>query len=253
MDYFDKFVIEEKTISEPLQKLFNGDNTSKFHFPLGKNTPEMLTTLHQIYQFNNDWSLNHGFRYKAQNYQVNTVLPFNFNEVTGDLTRFFANRAFRSDDYSINTSVVGEFETGNIKHQLVTGIDFNFNRFDDQITKINTSIPTTVNIFNPIYGDHSFGLWSSYQIQQGDLEGLGLGLGFNYVGKRAGDLDNSFYVDGYFITNMAIFYEKNDWRVGLNINNLFNTEYISSTNNARLFGNSPGQPFSVIGSVSVKF
>jgi iron complex outermembrane recepter protein len=421
------------------------------------NEPDDVTSNESItvgydfaHQFNDDWSLNHGFRYKRQDYNVNTVLPFNLDEITGNLLRFFASRAFRSDDYSINTSVAGNFKTGSVKHQLVTGVDLNFNRFDDQFTKIDVSTPTAINIFDPIYGlvkrpsfsnvpafpsiseeydqvgvflqdqisfgeqfillaslrydnvqsrninqsqsddswsprigvvykpietvsiygnysqsfrpnlgqdvnskaleperaegfevgvkaeflegklfatlayfditkrnvatsdpnnaffqvttgeqrsngiefdlvgeilpgwniianyayanarvtndntipvgnrlfnapYNSAGLWTTYQIQEGDLEGLGFGLGFNYVGDRAGDLENSFYIDSYFVTNMAIFYEKNDWRLGLNFNNLFDVNYISSTNNARLFGNSPGQPFSVIGAFSVKF
>lgn len=402
------------------------------------------------HQFNDYWSLNHGFRYKTQDYNVETVLPFDFDESTGDLTRFFASRAFRSDDYSINTSVAGKFETGIVKHQLVTGVDLNFNRFDDRFSKIDLSTPTVINIFDPIYrlvsrpdftdvptfpsideeydqvgvflqdqisfgeqfilllslrydnvqsrnlttsqsednwsprigvlykpietvslyanysesfkpnlgqdinsnalepekakgyevgvkaellerrlfanlayfditkknvatsdpnnpffsvttgeqrsngvefdivGEilpgwniianyaytnarvtddntisvgnrlfnapfHSAGLWTTYQFQKGDLEGLGFGLGFNYVGNRAGDLDNTFEIDSYFVTNLAIFYEKNHWRLSLNLNNLFDVNYISSTNNARLFGNSPGQPFSVVGGISIKF
>lgn len=48
VDYFHGFYTEEKTTS--LHKLIRGDRTSKFHLPLGKNTPEMINALHQIDQ-----------------------------------------------------------------------------------------------------------------------------------------------------------------------------------------------------------
>ncbi|MEM9245152.1 MAG: TonB-dependent siderophore receptor, partial [Cyanobacteria bacterium P01_F01_bin.153] len=53
--------------------------------------------------------------------------------------------------------------------------------------------------------EHSASLWTTYRIQSGDLEGLGFGLGFNYIGERKGGLDNSFEVDDYFITSAAAF------------------------------------------------
>ena len=100
---------------------------------------------------------------------------------------------------------------------------------------------------------HSAGLWSTYEIQQGDFEGLGFGLGVNYVGSRFGDLANSFEVEDYFLTNAALFYKRDNWRFGLNFNNLFDVDYISNTDISRTFGNVPGAPFSVVGSISVQF
>ena len=99
---------------------------------------------------------------------------------------------------------------------------------------------------------HSAGLWTTYEIQQGDLQGLGFGLGFDYVGEREGDLANSFEVEDYLLTNAALFYEHDDWRFGLNFNNLFNVNYIRATS-TRTQGNVPGAPFSVVGSVAVQF
>ena len=64
--------------------------------------------------------------------------------------------------------------------------------------------------------ENSASLWTTYQLQQGNLEGLGLGLGFNFVDEREGDLDNSFTLDSYFLTNAAVFYDRNKYRVGLN-------------------------------------
>lgn len=35
-------------------------------------------------------------------------------------------------------------------------------------------------------------LWTTYEIQESDLRGLGFSLGLSYIGERQGDLANSF-------------------------------------------------------------
>ncbi|MEG5176326.1 TonB-dependent receptor domain-containing protein [Microcoleus sp. B3-D7] len=100
---------------------------------------------------------------------------------------------------------------------------------------------------------HSGSLWTTYQIQRGELQGLGFGVGFNYVGEREGDLDNSFEADSYFLSNAAIFYERDNLRFGINIKNLFNINYIQAVTGSRAFGNKPGEPLTIIGSFTVKF
>lgn len=99
---------------------------------------------------------------------------------------------------------------------------------------------------------HSAGLWTTYEIQLGDLQGLGFGVGFNFVGDRVGDLENSFEVDSYFLTNAAVFYQRDNWRAALNFRNLFDVDYIAGTL-LRERGNDRGEPFTVLGSISIKF
>lgn len=407
------------------------------------------------HQFNDSWTLNHGFRYVTQDYSVLATLPAFVDQTTGDVNLFFADREYRSDDYTIQTNVVGKFNTGSVQHTLLAGVDLNFNRLDERFTRADFNNPLVINVFDPVYGTvprpdlsgfepfapfdteydrvgvflqdqitfsdnfilvaslrydsvdfrvaeeyapdanrsdqawiprigliykpietvslyanysqsfkpnlgtdvsgnpfapekaqgfevgakaelwnrklfvtlayfnitkrnvattdpnnpffsvlagkqrsqgveldiageilpgwniianyaytdarvtedndipvgnrlfnapyHSAGLWTTYEIQQGDLQGLGFGVGINYVGNRYGDLANSFKVGDYFLTNLALFYKRNNWRLGLNINNLFNVSYISSTNNSRNFGNAPGAPLTVIGTIAVEF
>ncbi|MEG4229938.1 TonB-dependent receptor [Microcoleus sp. N9_B2] len=99
--------------------------------------------------------------------------------------------------------------------------------------------------------EHSASLWTTYQIQSGDLQGLGFGVGFNFVGERQGDLSNSFEVDSYFLPNAAVFYQRDNWRAAINIKNLFNVNYIESSTGRT--GIQPGEPLTVIGSFSVRF
>jgi iron complex outermembrane receptor protein len=120
---------------------------------------------------------------------------------------------------------------------------------DAEVTEDN-SIEEGVGLPNVPY--HSASFWTTYEIQSGDLQGLGFGLGLFYVGDRQGDLDNSFELPSFLRTDAAVYYKRDNWRVGVNVQNLFDTDYYQSVE----FGRTtiaPGAPFTVIGSVSFKF
>ena len=99
---------------------------------------------------------------------------------------------------------------------------------------------------------HSASLWTTYKLQSGNLKGLGFGIGFYFVDNREGDLDNNFQLDGYFLANTGIFYRRDNWRFALNVKNLFDENYIEGTPFGRLNGAAPGEPFTIIGSISVQ-
>lgn len=90
---------------------------------------------------------------------------------------------------------------------------------------------------------HAFSLWTTYELQSGDLQGLGFGLGLYYIGERQGDLSNSFELPSYFRTDAAMFYRRNNFRAALNINNLFDTEYFETAFDA--LSVVPGAPLMV--------
>ena len=114
---------------------------------------------------------------------------------------------------------------------------------EDTVFKVGSRLPNTA--------DHAFNVWTTYQIQKGDLQGLGFGLGLFFVGSRAGDLDNTYDVPSYLRTDAAIFYNRERFRIGLNFKNLFDVEYFERT----YFGGRVGygQPFTVQGTVSWQF
>ncbi|NEU76145.1 TonB-dependent receptor [Hassallia byssoidea VB512170] len=119
---------------------------------------------------------------------------------------------------------------------------------DARITEDNTFTPGNR---LPNTADHSFNLWTSYEIQQGNLQGLGAGFGLFFVGDRAGDLDNNYDVPSYVRTDAAIFYNRDRFRVALNFKNLFDVDYFESAlNSNRVYY---GQPFTVQGTVSWQF
>ncbi len=121
---------------------------------------------------------------------------------------------------------------------------------DAMVSEDNTDI---VDNQLPNAPESQFSLWTTYDIQQGNLKGLGFGLGFLALSDRQGDLENTYTLPGYFRTDAALFYERNNWRTQLNIENLFDIEYFaSSTFDSRLQVN-PGAPFTISGTISVEF
>ncbi|MBD2488342.1 TonB-dependent siderophore receptor [Aulosira sp. FACHB-615] len=123
---------------------------------------------------------------------------------------------------------------------------------DATITQDNT-IP----VGNRLIGipQYQASLWTTYEIQSGSLQGLGGGIGINYVGERQGDLNNSFTLDSYVLTNAALFYRRDNWKFALNFRNLFDVEYTNSRGGfgSRTNAGIPGEPFTVVGSISVSF
>jgi iron complex outermembrane receptor protein len=97
---------------------------------------------------------------------------------------------------------------------------------------------------------HAASLWSTYEIQSGDLQGLGFGLGLFFVGDRQ-DLENSFSVPSYLRTDASLFYRRDNWRAGINVRNLFNIDYTEAVDDRAVI--TPGTPFTIVGSVSVTF
>ncbi|MBD2727749.1 TonB-dependent siderophore receptor [Nostoc sp. FACHB-892] len=113
--------------------------------------------------------------------------------------------------------------------------------YTDAIVTEDNRIPEENRINN--VPEHAFSLWSRYDIQQGNLQGLGFGLGLFYVGERQGDLNNTFSLPSYVRTDAALFYRRNNFRAALNFQNLFDNEYFETAEgDLRVF---PGAPRTV--------
>ncbi|MFQ4136758.1 TonB-dependent siderophore receptor [Nodosilinea sp. PGN35] len=119
---------------------------------------------------------------------------------------------------------------------------------DARITQDNTF---TVGNRLPNTPYHSFNLWTAYEIQTGNFQGLGAGLGLFFAGDRAGDLENTYDIPSYLRTDAAIFYNRNQFRAALNVRNLFNINYFENGSSSTRVNY--GQPFTLQGTVSWQF
>ena len=99
--------------------------------------------------------------------------------------------------------------------------------------------------------ENAVSLWTTYELEQGSLQGLGFGAGLFFVGERQGDLANSFELPSYTRTDAAIFYKRGRFQTALNFRNLFDIEYFEAADDELEVY--PGEPFIVVGSVSYKF
>jgi len=103
---------------------------------------------------------------------------------------------------------------------------------------------------------HSGSMWATYKLYSGPLEGFGVGAGFIGVGKREGDLLNTFELDGFLRLDTALYYERavNEnilIKASVNFKNITDKQYIA-TSDSRLEV-IPGIPFSVYGNLRVEF
>lgn len=99
--------------------------------------------------------------------------------------------------------------------------------------------------------EHSFNLWTTYRIQDGDLQGLGFGLGFYYIGERWADNANTVELPRFLRTDAAIYYERDHFRAALNFRNIFDVESFVGNGSGDILGQ--GTPFTLLGTVSWQF
>lgn len=117
------------------------------------------------------------------------------------------------------------------------------------ITSEDNTIPVGNRLIN--VPEHAASLWTTYEIQSGDLQGLGFGLGLYYVGDRNADLENTAILPSYFRTDSAIYYKRENWKLAFNFQNIFNETYYETSQTRNIIY--PGAPFTVIGSFSIEF
>ena len=156
--------------------------------------------------------------------------------------QFFAVATGEQRSQGVELDVIGELLPG-------WNLAANYAYTDADITEDNSGLEG-----NRVFGvpEHNLNLWTNYEIQRGSLAGLGFGIGVNYLSDRLGDNDNSYRLEDYFLTSAAISYQRDNWRAAINIRNLFDVDYIDSSEGFRFIENRPGEGFTIIGSLSVE-
>ncbi len=97
---------------------------------------------------------------------------------------------------------------------------------DAEVTESSSaSMPTGTRLAN--VPRHSFNLLDTYEIAEGPLAGLGVGMGVKYVGDRKGGATSTaFDMDAYTTVDLLAYYPLTERvRLNLNLNNLFDEEY----------------------------
>ncbi len=113
--------------------------------------------------------------------------------------------------------------------------------------------PTGANNGNRRYGspEHCGSFWNTYEFQEGALKGFGFGGGAFFATDVAVDNANTGTLDGYVQADAVAFYRRNNWRVQLNVKNLFDEEYYYAIGQATMV--QPAATRTVIGSLRFDF
>ena len=134
-----------------------------------------------------------------------------------------------------------------IKAALISGwnifIGYGYN--DSRYKKANASIEGK-HPYNTPY--NSFNFWTDYALTQNKLKGVGIGMGMNSVGKSFWDDVNTFIISGYTTLDMSIFYNTDNYKVSLKMNNITDKTYWTSSYWAQ-----PQKPRQILASLSYNF
>jgi iron complex outermembrane recepter protein len=121
-------------------------------------------------------------------------------------------------------------------------------------SQANSAAPVIVNPVNNV-AEQTLGLWSRYKFTDGSAKGLAIGVGVSHLSKRAITSNNNAIVYGYLgaftLVDLALTYDRGDFRYGLNIDNLSNTKYDAAVRNQSIIV--PGMGTNVKASVTWKF
>lgn len=99
---------------------------------------------------------------------------------------------------------------------------------------------------------NTFYFLGDYTIAKGAVRGLGFNVSVSYQDEVYRNATNTSKFDSYWTTDLGISYEipRNHIRLGFNVNNLFNTEYINQSLGEQMV---PCEPTNVMASVAYRF
>lgn len=110
----------------------------------------------------------------------------------------------------------------------------------DEVGKTPVVVPRT-----------SASAWADYTFPGGPLKNLGFGGGVRYVDKTAGDALNTFYAPSYTIADATVFYTLMNWRLSINVTNLFDKDYVVGCGDSTSCFYAPGRL--VLGTAAYKW
>lgn len=140
--------------------------------------------------------------------------------------------------------------TGNIlpNWSIVAGYAFN----DAKITQADDE--SVIGRQKPNAPRNTANIWSKYIFESGSLNGLGIGLGYNYVSDRFGSIVSSDQPDvfpSYGIIDVALYYKIDKVQLQINVNNLTDKiHWVGGYDVIRAF---PGAPRNIMTTVSYTF
>ncbi|WP_026784694.1 TonB-dependent siderophore receptor [Pleomorphomonas koreensis] len=92
--------------------------------------------------------------------------------------------------------------------------------------------------------------WLDYTFSTGAFEGFTVGGGLRYVGSSWADNENTLKVPDVLLADARIGYSRDNWGIDLNVNNVFDTDYVASCQTAYSCGYGEGRVIKLTGRFS---
>ena len=133
------------------------------------------------------------------------------------------------NNFSVQT---GEIATRGIEFEAVGSLDMGLNfvasytYLDAEISK--STVAEEIGEHPAAVPEHMASLWADYTIPEGDFAGIGAGAGVRYVGSTYAGAPNELKIDGVVLADASIHYQLDNLNFALNVNNVFDTEYVAS-------------------------
>ncbi|EGO65270.1 TonB-dependent siderophore receptor [Acetonema longum] len=93
---------------------------------------------------------------------------------------------------------------------------------DNKTTK--STVATDIGKHTAGVARHVAAFWTDYTIQEGKAKGLGFGGGVRYIGSRYNSANTAKH-PGVVVTDAMVHYDLDEWRLALNVRNLFDKFY----------------------------
>ena len=161
-----------------------------------------------------------------------TFLDAVFSISLFDLTRENTQQTvYLAPTFTPSTVTVGEINSRGVELEANVNIDQNW-KVKGAFTAYRLEITDDFN--EAIIGNQPFltpevmgSLWVDYKVTEGSLEGMSLGGGLRYLGESYADNENQYKVPDVTLFDAAIRYDRDNWGVSANLNNVFDKEYVS--------------------------
>lgn len=127
----------------------------------------------------------------------------------------------------------GEVSSRGVEFQaaarLRTGLDISISLTDLDVEITRSIIPGEQGERPTQVPERTGSVWLSQDFQGGLLSGLDASVGVRYLGASFGDTPNTLKTPSETLVDLDLHYDWNDLRFRLNVQNLFDEEYIAST------------------------